>query len=108
MAGRSVVNCCAGLDADFLQQKPDSLKASTMAEIVRRTTPELSRLDSLQLIRGVEEKNIDVSLTGERLTVSGFREEEERHESVSTDLVRLIRALITPIAKIPAGMDCEV
>ena len=30
---------------------------------------------------GVEEKNIEVSLTGNRLTVSGFREEEERQES---------------------------
>ena len=94
-----------------------------MAEIVRRITPELSNLDSLQIVRdlmgwdpfremtpyvsraplapfapqfevketkdafifkadlpGVEEKNIDVSLTGDRLTVSGLREEEERHE----------------------------
>jgi HSP20 family protein len=29
---------------------------------------------------GLEEKNIEVSLCGNRLTVSGFREEEDRHE----------------------------
>src|SRR5260370_42465818 len=97
-----------------------------MAEIVRRITPELSNLDSLQIVRdlmgwdpfremtpftpfvsrspmaafapqfevkemkdafifkadlpGVDEEDIDVSLTGERLTGSGLREEEQRHE----------------------------
>ena len=126
-----------------------------MAQIVRRTTPELVRLphlDPLQIMRdltgwdpfremttstpfvsgplvafapqfevketkdafifkadlpGVEEQNIDVSLTGNRLTVSGLREEEDRHEGENFFAYERAFGSFTRAFTLPDGVDSE-
>ena len=121
-----------------------------MAQIVRRTTPELpslARLDPLQMMRdlgwdpfqemtpfgsrvpsatfapqfevretkdafifkadlpGVEEKNLDVSLTGNRLTVSGLREQEEREEGDNFFAYERAYGNFTRAFTLPDGVD---
>ena len=56
---------------------------------------------------GVEEKNIEVSLTGNRLTVSGFREEEERHESENFFADERAFGNFTRAFTLPDGVDSE-
>jgi HSP20 family protein len=56
---------------------------------------------------GVEEKNIEVSLTGNRLTVSGFREEEERHESENFFAYERTFGNFTRAFTLPDGVDSE-
>ncbi len=119
-----------------------------MADIIRRTNPELSHVDPLQIMRdlmgwdpfremtpyvsraplapfapqfevketkdafifkadlpGVEEKNIDVSLTGNRLTVSGFREEEDRREGERVFAYERAFGSFTRAFTLPDGVD---
>src|SRR5713101_5720638 len=54
---------------------------------------------------GVEEKNIDVSLTGDRLTVSGLREEEERHEGERFFAYERAFGNFTRAFTLPDGVD---
>src|SRR5713226_9604827 len=120
----------------------------TMADIIRRTNPELSHVDPLQIMRdlmgwdpfremtpfvsrapmaafapqfevketkdafifkadlpGVEEKNIDVSLTGNRLTVSGLRDQEERDEGERFFAYERTFGNFTRAFTLPDGID---
>jgi HSP20 family protein len=54
---------------------------------------------------GVEEKNIDVSLTGNRLTVSGFREEEDRREGERVFAYERAFGSFTRAFTLPDGVD---
>ena len=54
---------------------------------------------------GVDEKNIDVSLTGTRLTVSGLREEEDRHEGESFFADERAFGSFTRAFTLPDGVD---
>jgi HSP20 family protein len=56
---------------------------------------------------GVEEKNIDVNLTGNRLTVSGLREEEERHEGENFFADERAFGTFTRAFTLPDGVDSE-
>jgi len=56
---------------------------------------------------GVEEKNIEVSLTGNRLTVSGFREEEDRHEGENFFAYERAFGNFTRAFTLPDGVDSE-
>ncbi len=56
---------------------------------------------------GVEEKNIDVSLTGNRLTVSGLREEEDRHEGENFFADERAFGNFTRAFTLPDGVDSE-
>ncbi len=56
---------------------------------------------------GVEEKNIDVSLTGNRLTVSGLREEEDRREAENFFADERVFGSFTRAFTLPDGVDGE-
>src|SRR5713101_7936751 len=56
---------------------------------------------------GVEEKNIDVSLTGNRLAVSGLREEEDRHEGENFFADERAFGSFTRAFTLPDGVDGE-
>ncbi len=56
---------------------------------------------------GVEEKNIEVSLTGNRLTVSGLREEEDRHEGETFFADERAFGNFTRAFTLPDGVDSE-
>ena len=56
---------------------------------------------------GVEEKNIDVNLTGNRLTVSGSREEEERLEGENFYADERGFGTFTRVFTLPDGVDSE-
>jgi HSP20 family protein len=54
---------------------------------------------------GVEEKNIDVSLTGNRLTVSGLREEEDRSEAENFFADERVFGSFTRAFTLPDGVE---
>ena len=54
---------------------------------------------------GVDEKNIDVSLTGNRLAVSGLREEEDRHEGENFFADERAFGSFTRAFTLPDGVD---
>ncbi len=54
---------------------------------------------------GVEEKNIDVSLTGNRLTVSGLRDQEERDEGERFFAYERAYGNFTRAFTLPDGID---
>ncbi len=54
---------------------------------------------------GVEEQNIDVSLTGNRLTVSGLREEEDRQEGENFFAYERAFGSFTRAFTLPDGVD---
>jgi HSP20 family protein len=56
---------------------------------------------------GVEEKNIEVSLTGNQLTVSGLREEEDRHEGENFFADERAFGNFTRAFTLPDGVDGE-
>ncbi len=56
---------------------------------------------------GVEEKNIDVSLTGNRLSVSGLREEEDRSEGENFFAYERAFGSFTRAFTLPDGVDSE-
>lgn len=123
-----------------------------MAQIVRRTTPELahlSHLHPLQIMReltgwdpyqeltpfvsrapaaftpqfdvketkdafifkadlpGVEEKNLEVSLTGNLLTVSGFRDQEDRQEGENFFAYERASGSFTRAFTLPDGVNAD-
>jgi HSP20 family protein len=56
---------------------------------------------------GVEEKNIEVSLTGNRLNVSGFREEEDRQEGENFFAYERAFGNFTRAFTLPDGVESE-
>ena len=53
----------------------------------------------------IDEKNIDVSLTGARLTVSGLRDEEDRHEGENFFADERAFGSFTRAFTLPDGVD---
>ena len=56
---------------------------------------------------GVEEKNIEVSLTGNLLTVNGLREQEDRHEGENFFVDERMFGSFTRAFTLPDGVDGE-
>lgn len=54
---------------------------------------------------GVEEKNIEVTLTGNRLTVSGVRDQEDRHEGENFFADERVFGTFTRAFTLPDGVD---
>lgn len=54
---------------------------------------------------GVEEKNIEVNLTGNRLTVSGVRDQEDRHEGENFFVDERVFGNFTRVFTLPDGVD---
>ena len=54
---------------------------------------------------GVEEKNIEVNLTGNRLTVSGLRDQEDRHEGENFFVDERVFGNFTRVFTLPDGVD---
>jgi HSP20 family protein len=56
---------------------------------------------------GVKEQDLDISLTGNRLTVSGKRDAEERHESETYFAFERTYGSFTRSFTLPEGADAE-
>ncbi len=56
---------------------------------------------------GVEEKNIEVSLTGNLLTVNGLRDQEDRHEGENFFVDERMFGSFTRAFTLPDGVDGE-
>jgi HSP20 family protein len=56
---------------------------------------------------GVEEKNIEVSLTGNLLTVNGLRDQEDRHEGENFFVDERMFGKFTRAFTLPDGVDGE-
>jgi len=54
---------------------------------------------------GVEEKNIEVNLTGNRLTVSGLRDQEDRREGENFFVDERMFGAFTRVFTLPDGVD---